>query len=90
MQKCLDGWMMKSMKPKLHTIVYLRSVGRNTRTNNFCILYAMNVIQVPLHSSRCSASSYIKQDVPADQQTCEPTCSIHLCGNTFNCEDSRN
>ena len=66
MQKCLDGWMMKSMKPKLHTIVYLRSVGRNTCANNFCILDTMNVIQVPLHSSCCFASSYIKHDGPAN------------------------
>ena len=40
------------------TIVYSRSVGRTTCVDNFRILYAMNMIQTPLNSSHCSASSH--------------------------------
>ena len=52
-----------------HTIVHSRSVGRNTHANNFRILYSMNAIQVPLHSSHCFESSYIKHDVPVNRLT---------------------
>ena len=61
-------------------IVYLHSVGHSTRANNFRILYAMDTIQMPLNSLRCSASAYIQLHIPACSENLKPVYSIRLYG----------